>query len=139
MSQSKLEQALEEFKNAGFDDDEEDKFTDFAILFIFDGENKTKVGPGIVRILKNKSNQRTRVLMRNREGTKVMLNHYILPSIKYEDDVAELMYSTKDFADGEEGKEIKISLKFPEERGSMNDFINEFEKGQKSNEKLLKA
>ena len=76
--------------------------------------------------------------MRDRECKKVLLNHYILPGVQYEDEVSELLYSIKDFAESETGKDIKLALRFPEERDTaMNDFIGQFEEGQKSNEKLL--
>ena len=138
MTQSKLEKILEDFRQSGFDPNEEDRFTDFAIIYEMDGGKKKKIGPGILRVIKNKENKRTRVVMRTKDCSKVLLNHYILPNITYEDEVTELLYTTTDFAEGEKGKEMKICFMFPEERDTaMNDFITAFEEGQKSNQALL--
>ena len=76
--------------------------------------------------------------MRSKDCTQVYLNHYILPSIEYEDEVTDLLYETDDYAKDQNGRHIKVNIKFPEERDtSMNAFIEQFEKGQTDNKKLL--
>lgn len=135
----KIQEAIESFCKEGYDANEENKITEIVTLFLGANEDPTKVGAGKIRILKHKDNKRTRVLMRNNACTEVLLNHYILPEMKIEDDGEFIRWEAVDYAKNPNGEKKSIALKFPpsrEENG--NKFIEKFNIGKSENIALLK-
>ncbi|EAY06373.1 RanBP1 domain containing protein [Trichomonas vaginalis G3] len=134
----KIQQAIDEFLKAGFDQEEEDMFTDVAVLNSNDPEPK-KIAAGKIRILKNKKTGRTRLLMRDHPAQQVLLNHYIMPGMDIEDDADFLRWSATDYATNPKGEDKHIVISFPPVRmDSGSKFVQEFKKAKERNASLLK-
>ena len=101
---------VNEFKNAGFDPDEEDMCTVLANA-VFDNQKHT----GKFRILKRKDNNWCRILMRSNTHDEVYLNHYINTDIefKFDDTKYSFDYKTVDYAKGKEGRTLELNVIIP--------------------------
>ncbi|KAK9827739.1 hypothetical protein WJX81_008169 [Elliptochloris bilobata] len=111
-------------------------------LYRFDndsGEWKER-GVGQTRLLKNKENQRIRLLMRQEKTLKIRANHLVLPGTKLQEHSGSekaWVYSTVDFAEEEQKMEL-FCLRF----GSLEkaqEFKKHFEEAMAHNDKVLEA
>ena len=92
---------------------------------------------GFIRIITNNETKRTRVVMRNLQLDKVLLNHFTNPGIELTIEGNVIEYETVDYATSNP-KELKVKLVFPDDqKENISKFSDAFKKGQEENEKLI--
>lgn len=128
----KLRAAIEDFNNQGFDPNDEVIETTIVALYY----DNTSKGAGPIRILKNKTNGRYRIVMRKNKEYTLFLNHYINPDIEFRNEGQFIIYSTTDFAESPQGRFLNIQLKFPPEL-NVDEFLQKLQTAQAENKKLL--
>ena len=123
------------------DEGEEQLFAEKAMLYRFDKESNewNERGVGLMTILKNKENNRCRVLMRRNQTFRVCANHFILPHMDIKPNSGSdraLIWRAVDFADGTESHDtLSIRFRTPE---IAQEFKKVFEEARKINEEELK-
>jgi hypothetical protein len=72
---------------------------------------------GIVRILQHKENHRCRLLMRNKDATALVLNHYILPGMElsFTENSNEVCFTSKNYANPDAPEKNQWLLRFREQ------------------------
>jgi Ran-binding protein 1 len=96
----------------------EDKlFGEKAILYRFDREAKDwkERGAGVIRILKNQTTGRCRILMRRNQTYRVCANHFVLPALELKPNPSNdkaLIWHAQDFADVPTGQAETLSVRF---------------------------
>ena len=96
-------------------------------------------GKGDVKILKNKENDRVRILMRQEKTGKIICNHFIDPRIIMKgmpSSEKSKIWVAFDFADGEKLVESTFAIKFNTPEIS-NEFQKAFENAQAHNKKVM--
>jgi hypothetical protein len=112
-------------------------FTGFAAFR--PSEEPKASGSGIVRILCNKANQRNRLLMRNKDATTVLLNHYILPGMELNPGAnLEVRCTAKKSAKPEAPEKKEWILRF-RTAGVLTEFTQAYERAFQANTELREA
>ncbi|XP_024081343.1 E3 SUMO-protein ligase RanBP2-like isoform X1 [Cimex lectularius] len=125
------------------EEDETVLFSERAKLFRFatkGGEWKER-GVGDVKILKHKTNNTTRILMRREIVMKLCLNHYITPDIQMESKGKKSwMWSARDFSEGLLASET-FSIRFTNESSAVkfHDIFLECQKSATSTDSTASA
>ena len=134
------------FQNGDPDLEETSIFTDFIALFHFVDKAYEKVGDtghGILRILKNETNGRYRLLMRNRTNfDEVLLHYYILPGNEIREkslnEKGNVVIKANNYADPENPKTEFYWLRFASPE-SKTLFIEKYNDALNANKAILTA
>lgn len=116
------------------EENEEAVFKQRCKLYRFDTESKEwkEKGTGELKVLKHKSNDVYRILMRRDQVLKLCANHRITPDLKLEIHAEkQVRWHAQDYSEGNDGKHELLAARFRSEADAKS-FKDVVEKAQKT-------